>query len=560
MTRRLRLGDLLVEAGALREDVEVAAAEVKGEPGRLGEKLVRTGALDERSVYRALSRQTGLPLADLDEVLRQVDPALFRGVSRRFLDAHNLVPFRREGDVVHAVSTEPDADVHELAWALSAGEVALSLLPPSELRRLVTALELGQAGPHRAVGAVDSGVDLLGSTRPDTELVSLWNAIVADAVAERASDIHLERYADRTRVRFRVDGDLLDVAHYALTPGQYAGVINVLKISAELDISERRLPQGGRYQVHAGPKVYDLRVQTQPSLHAEHAVVRLLPQEQAKLDLDTIGFSPHVAGAMRRLLESPAGLVLVVGPTGSGKSTTLYAGLQLLARDTTRKVITVEDPIEYSLSGVQQSRVRPEIGFGFADAMRAFVREDPDVILVGEIRDQETALEALRASQTGHLVLSTLHCNDSVDAAQRLLDLGMHPNSVASELLAVFSQRLARRICVRCRVPHQPSAELLREVFPEGPPDGFRAFKGTGCAHCRARGTLGRVAIAEYLQVGPALRLAIAARQPPDALRAEALRAGLVQMRVHALELVKEGVIAFEELRGFLSWEQLSAG
>ena len=557
MTKRsVRLGDLLVEAGALRSDVESAAKE-KGDE-RLGERLIHHAAIDERTLYRALSKQTGVPLAELDAVLKQTDPALFRGVSRRFLDAHALVPYRRDGDVVHAVSTEPDADVHELAWALAADRVELELLPPSELRRLVTALELGQTGPHRE-DVSDEGVDLLQAKQPDTELISLWNAIVADAVAERASDIHLERYAEGARVRFRVDGDLVDVDHYTLSPAQYAGVINVLKISAELDIAQRRLPQGGRYQVHAGPKAYDLRVQTQPALHGEHAVVRLLPQEQAKLDLDTLGFSSSVSAALRRLLDSPSGLVLVVGPTGSGKSTTLYAGLQLLARDTTRKVITVEDPIEYSLSGVQQTRVRPDIGFGFADAMRAFVREDPDVILVGEIRDGETALEALRASQTGHLVLSTLHCNDSVDAAQRLLDLGQHPNSVASELLAVFSQRLARRICPRCRIEHQPSEALLREVFPHGAPPDFRAFKGTGCAHCRARGTSGRVAIAEYLPVGPKLRLAIAARQPPDALRAEAMALGLVPMRAHALQLVKEGVIAFEELRGFLSWEQLAA-
>jgi type IV pilus assembly protein PilB len=561
--RALRLGDLLVEAGALREDVE-AAAEPHGSEKhaeKLGARLVQRGAIDERMLYRALSRQTGVPLAELDEVINEADPALFRAVSRRFLDAHAVVPFKRVGNVVFAVSTEPDGGGHELAWALSADRVELALLPPTELRRLVTALELGQTGRARESGAAaeEEPADVTRGA-VDSELVSLWNAIVADAVAERASDIHLERYREGTRVRFRIDGDLHDVSHYALTPAQYRGIINVLKIRAELDISERRLPQGGRYQAHAETLVFDLRVQTQPALHGEHAVVRLLPQEQATHDLDSLGFSQLVVRSLRRLLDSPAGLVLVVGPTGSGKSTTLYAGLQILAKDTTRKVITVEDPIEYALAGIQQTRVRPDIGFNFSDAMRVFVREDPDVILVGEIRDGETALEALRASQTGHLVLSTLHCNDSIDAAQRLLDLGMHPNSVASELLAVFSQRLARRLCPRCRVEHRPAEELLREVFPAGAPPTFKAWKGMGCAHCRARGTHGRIALAEYLQVGPALRLAIAARQPPDALRAEARRAGLVPLREQALALVQEGIIGFEELRSLLSWEQLSSG
>ncbi len=561
MKRHVRLGDLLVESGsALRDDIEQVAGDPKWKKHRLGERLLAGAAVEERALYRALSQQSGRPLAELDQVLSEADPALFGKVSRRFLDHHALVPYKRVGGVVYAVTSEPFISGDELGWALASATVKLELLPPSELRRLIAALELGQAGPRAAADGDEQAVDVLEGSSFDPALVSLWNNIVGEAVAERASDIHLERYPGRVRVRFRVDGDLRDVDHFVLTPTQYGGVVNVLKVAAELDITERRLPQGGRYQVHAGPKVFDLRVQTQPSLHAEHAVVRLLPQEQARLDLDTIGFAPPVVAAYRRLLDSPSGLVLVVGPTGSGKSTTLYAGLQGLARDVTRKVITVEDPIEYALPGIQQTRVRPDIGFSFADAMRAFVREDPDIILVGEIRDGETALEAMRASQTGHLVLSTLHCNDSVDAAQRLLDLGMHPNTVASELLAVFSQRLAKRLCSRCKVERPPPEALLREVFPQGVPSGFRAFAGQGCASCRSRGTFGRVALAEYLQVGPRLRLAVAARQPPDVLRAEARRAGLVTLREHALALVLEGVIGFEELRGLLSWEQLSGG
>lgn len=550
----VRIGDLLVEAGAQRADVEASAA--KRAPGeRLGETLVREAAVDEHALYRALSRQSGIPLAELDEVVSQADPALVQRVSRRFLDTHRVVPWKLDGGVVHAVSTEPSTEVHELAWALGADRVELQLIPPGDLKRLITALDLGQVGPRRAVGEDE---DEAHAAMPDTELVALWNAIVAEAVAERASDIHLERYPEGVRVRFRVDGDLHDITHFSLSAVQLRGVINVLKISSELDIAERRRPQGGRYHVKVGGKGFDLRVQTQPSLHGEHVVVRLLPQEQEKLDLDNLGYAPPVLAAFRRLLDSPAGLVLVVGPTGSGKSTSLSAGLQVLAKDPTRKVITVEDPIEVALTGVQQTRARPELGFGFADAMRAFVREDPDVILVGEIRDHETALEAIRASQTGHLVLSTLHCNDSVDAAQRLLDLGIHPNSVASELLAVFAQRLARRLCPRCRVPHVPDPALVKEVFPDGLPEGFTCFTGRGCAHCRARGTHGRVAVAEYLEVGPSLRLAIADRRPADELRAAAIANGLVQLRTHALELVRTGVIAFEELRGLLSWEQLS--
>jgi type IV pilus assembly protein PilB len=332
----------------------------------------------------------------------------------------------------------------------------------------------------------------------------------------------------------------------------------VIKVRAGLDIAEHRLPQGGRFVTRSGNQVFDIRTQTQPCLHGEHVVMRLLPQDTKLVGINELGFPPEIAKIYRRLLDSPGGLVLVVGPTGSGKSTTLYAGLQVLAADPSRKVITVEDPIEYALDGIQQTQVRPEIGFEFANAMRAFVREDPDVILVGEIRDGETALEALRASQTGHLVLSTLHCNDTVDAVQRLVDLGMHPNSIASELLAVFSQRLARRICEGCRAPAEPNESLAAEIFPHGIPADMRFFKGKGCDHCRGSGCYGRIAAIEYLPASPALRLAISRRATVDELRGHALTAGLLPLREHALMLVREGIIPLEELKMMLPPERLA--
>jgi type IV pilus assembly protein PilB len=295
-------------------------------------------------------------------------------------------------------------------------------------------------------------------------------------------------------------------------------------------------------------------------MHGEHAVIRLLPQDTGVLTIEELGLPRPIAAAYERLLDSPAGLVLVVGPTGSGKSTTLYAGLQVLARDRTRKVITVEDPIEYALDGVQQTQVNPAVGFGFAGAMRAFVRQDPDVILVGEIRDGETALEALRASQTGHLVLSTLHCNDTVDAVQRLLDLGMHPNSIASELIAVFSQRLAKRICPHCRVPASPDPARLAEVYGDAPPEGAAFFRGEGCVRCGGLGTHGRIAVVEHLPVGPDMRRAIAHRLPLDELRQVARASGLAPLRSQALALVHAGKITFESLPEMLTPEMLAGG
>jgi type IV pilus assembly protein PilB len=260
----------------------------------------------------------------------------------------------------------------------------------------------------------------------------------------------------------------------------------------------------------------------------------------------------------RRLLGNPSGLVLVVGPTGSGKSTTLYAGLSELAKDGRRKVITIEDPIEYSMDGIQQTWARPEIGFNFADGMRSFVRQDPDVILVGEIRDQETAIEAIRASQTGHIVLSTLHCNDAVDALQRIYDLNVHPNSIASELTGVIAQKLAKRICEHCKKEAEPDPAIAAELFPEGIPDSFRCFEGSGCENCNGRGTHGRVAVVEYMQVNGEIRDAISLQYPVAQLRAIALDSGLATMRDSALNHVISGTIPMVELLRVLPADRMA--
>jgi type IV pilus assembly protein PilB len=556
-----KLGQLLVQSGlATQEQVDHAVVASKEQHRRLGEMLVEQGVLEERDLFRALAGLHNVPFRTSEELLREIDPALAKSVSQRFQEYNHLLPIvKRDGRLLVA-SSDPFLQVPELGSALEAKGVDEVVVTPTDLRRLRLALALRQAG-EQAVPAPAPRLaqDLLASDPAATEQAQrLLDEILLDAVAERASDIHIETYRGRTRVRIRVDGDLRDLSHYQLTDLQRFGVINVIKVRANLDIAEHRLPQGGRFVTRSGKQSFDIRTQTQPCLHGEHVVMRLLPQDTTLVGIEELGFPDRVAKVYRRLLDSPGGLVLVVGPTGSGKSTTLYAGLQVLAADPTRKVITVEDPIEYALDGIQQTQVRPEIGFEFANAMRAFVREDPDVILVGEIRDGETALEALRASQTGHLVLSTLHCNDTVDAVQRLVDLGMHPNSIASELLAVFSQRLARRICDGCKVPTTPPEPLASEIFPAGIPREMRFFKGTGCDHCRGTGGYGRIAAVEFLPASPDLRIAISRRASVDELRHHAIEGGLMPLRDHALELVKAGIIALDELKMMLPPERLA--
>ena len=466
-----------------------------------------------------------------------------------------------DGGKISVASNDPDVSIDELQSMFPNYSIEKILITPTDYHRLWSVLDLSlESQKTTDVSAPtirDADILEKNLTGFEAHLISLFEAILVDAVAERASDIHLEQYGNRIRVRLRIDGELQDRPYYNFSTAEFKGLINVIKLQAELDIAERRLPQGGRSRLTVGGTTFDLRVQVQPSLHSEHVIIRLLPQNADAVTIEQLGFDEQVACHYRRLLDNPAGLVLVVGPTGSGKSTTLYAGLQILADDGRRKVITIEDPIEYSIENIQQVRVHPEIGFHFSDAMRAFVREDPDVILVGEIRDQETALESIRASQTGHVVLSTLHSNDAVDAMQRIFDLGIHPNSLASELLAVIAQRLAKKICPHCKTLAEPEPEILREVFPEGAPDDFQCFVGTGCERCEGKGTYGRVAVAEFMLVNTDIRNAISTQPPVGKLRGIALDNGLVTMRDSALNHVIQGVIPLSELPRILPAERM---
>lgn len=532
----------------------------------IADALLQMGELDEAEIYRALALQRGLQLAGTEELLGRIKEEALDRIPRPFMKHNRFVPITDKGSVFVVATSNPDADVEPLRGATKVDSVDMVLVTPTDYRRLWRAIELKQYGKHgwdnnyaEELEVPDrysdpAHVEALNTHRA----VAIFDGILIDAVGERASDIHFEIYDGVVRVRFRIDGQCVDMERYRISEIEMRGIVNVIKIESQLNIAERRLPQGGRMDRKVGGRHFDLRVQTQPAHEGEFVVIRLLPRDNRLITIRELGFPEELAREYERLLETPSGLILVVGPTGSGKSTTLYAGLQVLADESSRKVITVEDPVEYSISRVQQTQVKPLIGFGFADAMRSFVRQDPDVILVGEIRDGETALEAIRASQTGHVVLSTLHSNDTVDAVQRLFDLGMHPNSVASELIAVIAQRLARRICTHCRREATPDPELVSEVFPDGLPEEFTCYRGKGCARCEKRGTRGRIAVVEFLKINARIRKAIARQLQVDELRHECTQAGLWPMRQTALDLIQEGVIPFEELKRLLPGERLA--
>lgn len=560
--------DILVELGFVTPEVlNAARREAEANKTLIIDEIMKLQNLDDLKVYRSLAKQYGMPLTNADTLLRNADPSIFARFSKAYLDHQHTIPLYVDGKNLIVACTSPNSRMEEIQQVFPDKTIERQLVTPTDFRRLWSSIDRqlrGKDSPvasRKDINSPGYDEDLLEkeASAIDARLVSLYEALLLDAVADRASDIHLELYRERVRVRLRVDGELLDLRHYQISPAEYRGLINVIKLRADLNIAERRLPQGGRAQVRVGGSRFDLRIQVQPSLHGEHVVIRLLAQNSALISIDKLGMPEQIANHYRRLLHNPAGLVLVVGPTGSGKTTTLNAGLQLLAEDSSRKVITVEDPIEYSIDDIQQTRVRPDIGFNFADAMRSFVRQDPDVILVGEIRDHETALEALRASQTGHVVLSTLHCNDAVDAVQRLFDLNVHPNSLASELLAVIAQRLAKRICPHCKQPEtEPDPQILAEVFPSGMPNGFVSFVGAGCDQCGGSGTRGRLGVIEYLQLNGELRDAISRHMPLGELRALALDSGLVTMRDSALDHVINGAIPLTELPRILPQERMA--
>lgn len=525
--------------------------------------------LEDTALYQSLAEENGMRFAAADELLSKIQPQLMEGFSRSFLDSHHLIPIRVDERSLHVATDDPDSSVADIFQMYPYEQVLKTLVTPNDFKRLWTTVELSLQGDTKQLWGVsdaekaaqqEESKDILNpeNNRIEAHLITLCDALLLEAVSEGASDLHIEQYKSHTRIRLRVDGDLHNVTHYAPSPKETRGLVNVIKIRADMDIAEKRLPQGGRSQLTAGGVTYDLRIQIQPSLHGEAVVIRMLPQSGNIVDIEDLGMDQTVMRHYRRLLDNPSGLVLVVGPTGSGKSTTLYAGLSELAKDGRRKVLTIEDPIEYSMENVQQTWTRPDIGFNFADGMRSFVRLDPDVILVGEIRDQETALEAIRASQTGHVVLSTLHSNDAVDALQRIYDLRVHPNSIASELMGVIAQKLAKRICPQCKTEATPDPAILEELFPEGIPDSFRCYIGKGCEACNGRGTHGRVAVVEFMQVNSEIRNAISLQYPVAQLRSIALDSGLTTMRDSALNHVIEGTIPLEEVPRILPSDRMA--
>jgi len=546
--RRRLLGELLLDAGVLQE-AQLREALATSPPGeRIGQTLIRLGMVDELEVAHALADQLGLEFIDLTGITPQ--PLAVERVPARLAERHQLVPLSLESGLLTIAMADPADvvaldDIRVVAGVRGIRRLAAAASDVDRLRRRAYRADAQQDTIEEAAEPEEQDPDEQLEEQPVVRLVT---SVLDDALTSRASDIHLEPHAGGVRIRLRIDGVLREAMDLPRSLGRQ--VTSRLKIMASMDIAERRLPQDGRAAAKVEGQTVDLRVSTMPTLYGETVVLRVLPRGADLVSLEELGLSPGSRDQLTDALQRPQGLVLVTGPTGSGKTTTLYAGLAEVS-DVTRNVLTLEDPVEVQLPGVNQTQIESRIGLTFARGLRHVLRQDPDVVLVGEIRDQETAQLAVEASFTGHLVLATLHTNNAPSAIARLVDLGADPFLIASSVLLVLAQRLARRICDGCAVQDHPDPRILERLGP--PPGGYdaqgppRYRVGAGCRLCEGSGEVGRVAITELLAVSPALRELVMERATERQLSDQARRDGLISLREDAAARVWKGEVTAKE-------------
>jgi type IV pilus assembly protein PilB len=557
-TRR-RLGEVLVEQGAIDAGQLEAALEAQREAlkshrrVRLGSLVVELGYATERQVAGALAAALSLEMVDLAPL--NLDPEISQLLPRAVAERHLVVPIWREptGRVVVAAADPTNVvAIDDVKVYTGVGDLRVVVALESQLRDLLTRTwTLSADSEHVATILEDLEESLDEETDDDagfsdTPTVRLVNTILADAVRSRASDIHIEPQAGALRVRYRVDGLLRDV----MTAPRAAsnGVISRIKVMSNLDIAERRLPQDGRARLQVDGSVLDTRVSTLPNIHGEKVVIRLLSRAEAVPPIGKIGMEDTQLEALLGTLVAPQGLILITGPTGSGKTSTLYSAIHQI-KTPDRNIVTLEDPVEMQVAGITQVQTNDRAGLSFARGLRSVLRQDPDVVLVGEVRDTETAMLALEASLTGHLVLTTLHTNSAPAALTRLIDMGVEPFLVASSLSLVVAQRLVRRVCDGCAAPYVPTARVLKLLGVEA--DDLASAtprRGAGCSECGGTGYRGRLGVFEVLPVTASMRAVLMSTPNEGAVAAAARAAGMRTLRASAVAKAHAGITSYEEV------------
>ena len=553
----MRLGEILIERGKLdRTNLERALrVQESDRKERLGSILMRTGFAAERDVIEALSVQMSLPIVQISDYPEL--PVMEERVSVRFIKESRALPLSEDEDQLVLAMVDPlDGYVLNAFRLVTGRAVVPRLAVPSELDAAFERLYgTGKTSMDQIVGDAQTRDDDTGSEdlqqlkelASEAPIIRLVSLIISHALEARASDIHIEPFENRLIVRYRVDG----VMHEVESPPRRfsAAVISRIKIMASLDIAERRLPQDGRIKLRIQGKEIDLRVSTVPIMHGESVVMRILDKSGTALDFATLGFDPAVLSRFQQVLMQPHGIVLVTGPTGSGKTTTLYTALDKL-NNPDIKILTVEDPVEYQMEGINQIQVKPQIGLTFANALRSIVRQDPDVIMIGEIRDLETAQIAVQSALTGHMVLSTLHTNDAASTINRLLDMGMDDYLLTSTVNGILAQRLVRTLCSHCREAHVALPEVVEEMqlnrYTDASP--VRLYRAVGCAECGNTGYSGRVSIVELLVMSDAIRSLVMRHVTSGEVRQQAITEGMQTMYENGLSKAVAGVTTIEEV------------
>jgi general secretion pathway protein E/type IV pilus assembly protein PilB len=552
----MELGQLLIDEGlATRE--QVAAARDAHSNARVDQALIRMGILTEDQLLRTLSHEFGMQYVDLKNI--QVDTDLLNRFPTSAIYRHSLLPLYREnGHVVVATSDPLNLEGLDELSTVSGFRLHPVLTRSGELGgRIHELLGVGGDTINELVRRKsEEGIELLEEINEDLgelaegaqapSVIKLVNELLMEAVKLQTSDVHIEPQENGMRVRFRLDG-LLRIQPTPPEIAQfYSAIVTRLKIMAHLNIAEKRLPQDGRIKLRVSGREVDVRVSIIPMLHGEGVVMRLLDKARMTFDLRNVGMPPTVMKIFRQLIDMPHGIILVTGPTGSGKSTTLYSALSEI-KDPTVKIITVEDPVEYQMDGISQIQVHSRIGLTFAAGLRSILRHDPDVVLIGEIRDGETAQAAIQASLTGHLVFSTLHTNDAPSAFTRLVDMGVEPYLVASTVEGILAQRLVRRLCSHCKVP------TPIHLVPDVPADFPRELcpivqQPKGCRECRDTGYSGRIGVFELLRTDPVVQRMCVEQKSSTDIRDYALKAGMTTLRSSGWEQVAAGVTSIDEV------------
>jgi type II secretion system protein E len=523
---------------------------------RIEHCLVRLGFISERDFLEIYAEQLQIPVVELADV--QIDTELLHQAPSKVVHRDRVIPIdRRNGTIRVATSNPFNLYAFDELRMLMGCKIETVLATSEEISRIIKQ-HFGVGGQtveamigDQPVGDIEvireadaDNADLIEQAQEAT-VVKLVNEILVEAIRDRASDVHIEPYENDLKIRYRVDG----VLHTTNVPPEirrfHAAIVSRIKILSNLNIAEKRLPQDGGFKIKAQNRDIDLRVSIIPTAFGGAVVMRILDKQSALLSLRELGLMDQALAGMEHLISQPYGIVLVTGPTGSGKTTTLYAALNSIKNDTI-KILTIEDPIEYYLDGIQQVQIKPTIGLTFAAGLRSFLRHDPDVILVGEIRDLETAEVAINASLTGHLVFSTLHTNDAVTATTRLLDMGVEPFLVSSSISGVLAQRLVRKICKNCREEYKPEPHQVTADFQLKP--GETLFRGTGCRDCRNSGFRGRFGIYELLMITDELREMIVTRKSATDMLIVARRNGLKLMREDGWDKVRKGMTTLEEI------------